>query len=250
MRKLLSTVASILFFTAAFSQNANWYISVSTGAGWGGPKGSLKNKFEKTGYNQTANSNFFGWQSTVKYPHVTPGLPLMIRAGKNLKGNKSIYFMAGTSAANEVEGFKKSGYGSFFGLFAGDVGTTVSIKYKIRMAAAGMEYAMPNSKLKLGCAAGLFIMQYHNMYSTDAGKKALVLPGLALTARQPLGKEKRRVGVELVVDVNVAASATIKDQYHSLADNNGFYKEVNVFTATKVSMVHGMAGLALTYRKK
>jgi hypothetical protein len=249
MKELLLATLLTTFFTTAFAQPPKWYLSVSSGAGWGGPKGSIKSKFEKTGFNNTSSFNIIGIGGSTQYPVVYSGLPLLVRAGKRLKGAKSIFLIAGTSAAAEVSGYKKEG--SFSGFIGGTLGTHIFIRYKVMQVTAGMEHTMPKSRLKLGYAPSAFLLRYSNVPGGLESKKTTsVVPGLALTGRLPLGKEKRRVGVELVADVNVAPSATIKEQYKTMTDDNGSSKEVQVLSATKVSMVHGMAGLALTFRKK
>lgn len=248
MRKLLSAVAFLFFFTSAFSQTPKWYLSVSTGAVWGGPKGAIKSKFENNGFNQTSTFNFFGWGGSTNYPIVSSGLPVLFKAGKKIKDNRSVYLMAGTSAAAEVSGFKNDGTNS--GLF-GSLGTHVHVRYKVLQVAVGMEYNLRKSRIKLGYAPGVFLLRYSHVPGMDKVKKeTAVVPGLALTGRLPLGKEKRRIGMELVADINLAPPATIQEQYKTSIDGNFNSTEVQVLSPTKVSMVHGMAGLALTYRHK
>ena len=249
MKKLFFAAAFFISAAGAFAQTTDWYVSVSIGPGWGGPQGSLKNKFEKTGFNQTSEFSFFGLGSNTSYPIVYRGVPVLVRAGKKLKGKKSIYVVAGTSAAAEVSGYKREG--SFGGVIAGTFGTHINMNYKVTQIAAGLENSMPKSRIKLGYAPGAFLLRYHNTPGVSNPKKTTsVVPGLALTGRLPLGREKNNVGVELVADINLAPPATIKEQYKMVGDNISGFSTVQALSATKVNMVHGTAGLALTLRKK
>lgn len=248
MRQLLFTVACTFIFTTVLAQPPKWYLSVSTGPGWGGPKGSIKSKFEKTGFNQTSTFSFFGLGGSTKYPIVSSGVPLLLKVGKKLKGKRSVYVIGGVSASAEVSGFKDEGSNN--GLFS-LWGTSIFIRYNIILLAAGMEYTMPKSRIKLGYAPGAFLLRYGNNRPTNKGNKTIsVVPGLALTARLPMGKETSSVGVELVADINLAPLATIKEQYKTFFDSSYNNIEKEVLSPTKVNMVHGMAGLALTFRKK
>ena len=250
MKKFLSAAIFFLFLSPAFAQPANWYVSISTGVGLGGPKGSIKRAFEKSGFNHTSNSSFLGWESTTSYPDVEMGMPLMVRAGRKIKETKSIFIMAGRSTAARVMGFKNQGYGSFFGLFSGSYGQMVTIDYKITQLAFGLEHTVKNSRLKLGYAAAVYQLRYHNRHGLNTGKKTALVPGAAFTSRLPLGKEKRKVGVELVADINLAPRAKLAAQQISFVDNDFNTKIITVMPTTKVNMVHGTAGVALTFRKR
>lgn len=252
MRKLIFSAVVLFAAVQAFAQPAKWYLSFSPGGGWGGPSGSLKNKFEKLGYNQTSTTVIFFLPFESDYPKVEHGVPASLRAGKHLKGNKSIFLVAGTSAAGEVRGYKNTGGVSydFFGIFGGSAGTYISIQHQVTEVAIGLEHRMTNSRLSLGYAPAAFLLRYRNVHSSDGGKKTAFVPGVALTGRLPLGKEKRRIGMELVADLNLAPPATIKEQYDSYLTDNGTSQSKIVLPATKVNMVHGMVGLALTFRKK
>lgn len=250
MKKILPAAVLFFFFSTAWAQPADWYVAISAGAGWGGPKSSIKNKFEKTGFNQTGTSDFLGFVSHTTYPDVEMGVPVILRAGKRLKGSKSIFMLAGSSAASEVTGFKRQGYDSFLGLFGGSYGQKVAIRYNITQLAVGIEHTIKNSRFKLGYAAAAYRLRYHNRYGVDAGKKTALVPGGVITGRVPLGKERRRVGIELMADINVAPRVTLKAQQLKTQDVDGNFTVIHVMAPAKVNMVHGMAGLALTFRKK
>ena len=249
MRKLL--LAAGLFFAVApsFAQNTKWYIAVSPGAGWGGPNGSLKKEFEQRGYNQTSTTVILFVSFGTKYPQASSGVPLTVRGGLQLKPNLNLFAIAGTSSSGEVTGYKNTSneIATFLGIFGGSIGTFVSIDYKVTQVAVGLEHQMKGSRIKLGYAPAAFLLRYHNIYSSNTGKKTAFVPGVALTGRMPLGKDKRTIGVELIADLNLAPPATIKEQIYT-ADNGIDTKRV--LPATKVNMVHGMVGLALTLRKK
>jgi len=247
MRKLFAVAAFLLAVAPAFAQNTQWYFSVSSGLGWGGPQSSLISKFEKTGFNQTSTGIIIFINYSIDYPQKSRGVPVTARAGYRLKENLNLFALAGASAAGTVEGYKKTGEIIDLGIFGGSVGTHITINYDVTEVAVGLEHEIKNTRLKLGYAPAAFILNYRNNHSINTGKETSLVPGVALTARMPLGKEKRSVGFELIADLNLAPPATIKEQVYQ--GDNGIGTKT-VLSATKVNMVHGMAGVALTFRKK
>ena len=249
MRKLFLAAGLFLAVAPSFAQNTKWYISVGSGYGWGGPNGSLKNEFEKRGYNQTSTTVILFASFGTKYPQAYSGVPVTVRGGLQLKENLNLFAIAGTSTSGEVTGYKNTSneIATFLGIFGGSIGTFVSIDYKVTQVAVGLEHQMKGSRIKLGYAPAAFLMRYHNRHSIHTAKKTAFVPGVALTGRLPLGKEKRTVGVELISGINLGPPATIREQIYT-ADNGIGTK--TVLPATKVNMVHGKAGLALTLRKK
>lgn len=249
MRKLLLAAGLFLAVAPSFAQNTQWYISFSPGAGWGGPNGSLKKEFEKRGYNQTSTSILLFMSFTSDYPQASSGVPVTVRGGVQLKPNLNLFAIAGTSTSGEVTGYKNTSneIASFLGIFGGSIGTYISIDYKVTQVALGLEHQMKGNRLKLGYAPAAFLLSYHNIHSASTAKNTAFVPGITLTGRLPLGKEKRTIGTELFADLNLAPPATIKEQVY-VADNGVDTK--TVLPATKVNMVHGMVGVALTIRKK
>ena len=77
-----------------------------------------------------------------------------------------------------------------------------------------------------------------------------MVPGAAFTGRVPLGKAKKRIGIELVADIHLAPPVTLKAQELSTVDIDFNAKIITVIPPTKVSMVHGNAGVAITLRHK
>ena len=252
MKKITLAALLLISFSALYAQSPKWYVAVSSGAGWGGPNASLKKTFEKKGFNQTSTSLILFMSFTADYPKVSSGVPAAVRAGVQLKENLNLFAIAGTSAAGEVNGYKNTSneIASFLGIFGGSVGRYIAISHKVTEVAVGLEHQLKNSHLRLGYAPAAYLMRYHNIHSLNTGKKTAFVPGLAFTGRLPLGKEKRRIGAELVADINLAPPATIEAQYDNEMDDNGINRKVQVLGPTKVSMVHGTMGLALTYRKK
>ena len=124
----------------------------------------------------------------------------------------------------------------------------MNINYKVYQLGAGFEHTLPNTKIKLGYGPSLYLFSYiYNFNKSD--RNTSLVPGANFSGRVPLGKEKRRIGVELVADVNLAPSAKMKALHYTYNDGTADKTEL-LIQESKVIMVQGMAGLALTFRKK
>ncbi|MBD0297117.1 MAG: hypothetical protein ICV84_18280 [Flavisolibacter sp.] len=71
-------------------------------------------------------------------------------------------------------------------------------------------------------------------------------------ARTPIGKEKRLVGIDLVFEGNLAPPARMKEIRERTNSNPQFTSVLTQYTSilkeSKVNMIHGMIGLALSFR--
>ena len=250
MRKLLTAATFFFTFSAALqAQTANWFVSFQTGTGWGGPKGSIKKTLIKNSFNQTSYFNFLGLSGKIAYPISSSGVPALLKVGKKVKGNKSIYLLGGLTGNGEVSGFRNEGYSDFLGLFGSSVGMHVRINYNVYQLGAGFEHTLPNTKIKLGYGPALYLFNYKHSNDVEGGSNNSLVPGASFTGRVPLGKEKRRIGVELVADVNLAPPAKMKTLHYSFNDGTA-EKTVALIPQSNVSMVQGMAGIALTFRHR
>ncbi|MGV3657200.1 MAG: hypothetical protein ACO1NX_04575, partial [Chitinophagaceae bacterium] len=96
MRKYsLAAAITVAAAAAAQAQTPQWFVSASTGAGWGGPKGSIKKTLIKNSFNHTSYLSFLGWEGKTEYPIVYSGVPVLLKAGKKVKENKSVYLLGG-----------------------------------------------------------------------------------------------------------------------------------------------------------
>ncbi len=247
MRKYLLVAAITVAASASQAQTPQWFVSASTGAGWGGPKSSIKKTLIKNNFNHTSYFSFLGWGGKTEYPIVYSGVPVLLKVGKKVKENKSVYLLGGIAGQNEVSGFRNEGTGDFLGLFGGSLGTHVNINYKVYQLGAGFEHTLPNTKIKLGYGPALYMLSY--VYNFKDSRNNALVPGANFSGRVPLGKEKRKIGLELVADVNLAPPAKMKALHYTYNDGTADKTEL-LIPENKVSMVQGMAGLALTFRKK
>lgn len=237
MKKLLSAMLVIISLDC-FAQNNNWFVSFSSGPSFGGPCASIKSQMKAQGYDDDAESTFVIWGSGhTSYPRGS-AVALLARGGKKITERKSIYFVAGLSQMATVEGFKSQGWSDgFFGLFAGTYGVKVSMDYSIYQLTAGYMYSS-RSRTKIGFGPSLYALNYKlsTNYSSKESNTALI-PGASFTTRIPLGKEKKLVGLEFVIEGNMAPPIKMKTN-----NTDGFQpKNANMFSIN--------TGFALTFHK-
>jgi hypothetical protein len=190
------------------------------------------------GFNQTASYNFFGFTGTTDYPEKYVSGYTLVRFGKQLSGRKSLFFVAGLSEKGEVTGFKNQGYSDFLGLLGSSDGPKPRLHYSIYQASAGYQFDGVKSRAKLGAGPSLFLVNYS---LNEAAHKSLLVPGALLTGRFPFGKERKLVGIELVMDIRLAPPVKLKSEAHA---------DANSFSPGRVNMCSGSAGIALNFRKK
>lgn len=152
---------------------------------------------------------------------------LLLSFGKKLKEHRYIYFVIGCADKGQVEGYKD--LGSILESYA-------TIHYSVYQFTAGYLYTIGKSRIKLGGGPSLLMLKY--TAGSEQSQTSFV-PGLTLSGRFPLGKEKRLIGVDFILEANLAPPAKIEMQEKS---DNGFH-------ITKADMIQGSAGLALCFRK-
>jgi hypothetical protein len=238
---------TLLFFSvyAALCQN-KWFISLSTGPGFGGPKGSIYKNMEKSNLNQKSPGlDFFGlvFQGS-QYPKKSSGIPTLVKVGKRLKEGKSIYLEAGVSNRGEIAGYQN----------IGDYGNTIPIDFKVFQFTAGYQYSFTNTRSKVGFGPSLFVFNYIDDYKhLDHQTYNSFIPGVSLMGRVPLGKEKRLIGVDLIMEVNLAPPARMKEiqkTNYSFSSIGNSVAYTSTLKESHVNMVHGMVGWALSIRSK
>jgi hypothetical protein len=236
MKKII-LIFGLLTQLSALCQAKKWFASISTGGSVGGPSASLKNQMIKQGFNQSGTYNFLGLTGTTEYPEKYLSGYFLVRFGKLLKERKSVFFIAGLSEKGEVTGFKNQGYVDFLGILGGSSGPRPIVNYSIYQASAGYQYDAIKTRAKLGLGPSLFLMNYQ---MNEENARSVLLPGIILTGRFPLGRERKLVGLELVLDTRLAPPANMKSDVKESPDT---------FVPGKVNMCAASAGIALCFRK-
>jgi hypothetical protein len=236
MKSFICAIALMAGFTA-YSQNAKWFVSFSTGGNFGGPGASLKSKMNKQGFNQESSFNFLGWTGTTQYPRKEVDPYALIRFGFRMKERKSLFFVAGLAEQGTVSGFKNLGYSDFLGILGSSDGPLPSMQYSLYQLSGGLQYDNVKTRAKLGFAPSLFVMRYA---LNEENKKSAIMPGAFLTGRFTIGKEKKLFGLEIVLDMRLAPPVHMK---------NDVTPETGEFRAGSVNICSGSAGIAFCFRK-
>ena len=229
MKKLL-TALFILVNLSAFGQASDWFITLSSGYSMGGPLRSIKHQMIEHGYNDTYSYDFFGITGSTKYPRSAKGAYLLVRGGKKINELKSLYFIAGQVDQGEVWGFKENTNPDPYGFIIGDF---PDVRFSLLQFSAGYQFHYTGTRAKLGLGPTIFILKQ----SSYGHKVASYAPGLTATARLPLGKEKRLVGMELIMDANLGLPMKMK---HSFTSS---------FSPGKVNLCSINLGLGISFRR-
>jgi hypothetical protein len=236
--KNILTVLLCIISISSFGQASKWFVSLFTGAKVAGPPVTIKHHMKEHGYDETVTSTFL-WTTTTNYPVEDVYPSLLVMMGKRISDYKSVYIVAGRSARGVVSGFRTEGYADFFGLFSGPYGQRIDIPYSIYQLGGGVMYSFPNTRTKLAAGPSFFLFEYGGEEYTGIEKHHSFLPGLSGVLRVPFGREKKLVGIDLVVELNLAPPATIK----------GDEAPLQVIQLQKVNMIHAAVGLALSFRR-
>jgi len=230
MKKLFSAILCVVCLNA-FSQASKWFVTVSGGATVGGPSASIKNQMKKQGFDDTGTSNFFGWTSTIDYPHKVQDPSLLVSFGIRQNDHRSLYFTVGQLEKSEVRGLRNTGYSSFLGIIGGSDGPTPAVKYTTYQLTAGYMYSFSKSRVKLGVGPSLFFVKYASGMSYSFGEtRTSVVPGVSGSARLPMGKEKKMFGFEFFVETNLAPPAKMTTS-ESPAKDEFQMKSANMMSA-------------------
>lgn len=238
MKKFFSALL-LVFNLSCFSQNPKWFVSFSAAPILGGPAMSLKSQMRTQNFDDQSETTFVIYgDGTTSYPRGN-ATSILVRGGKSIDARKSLYFIVGVAGKAHVEGYRKDGWSNgIFGLFAGTVGQSVSIRYSIYQATAGFMYPISGSRSKFGFGPSVYIFNYttFNNY-LKTGHHTSVVPGATFTLKVPLGKERRLFGIDLLLDGNLALPAKVKS-----GTNDGFRPGT-------VNMCSAGVGLAFSFRK-
>lgn len=237
MKKLFAAILLIINLNV-FGQASKWFVSMSVTPTLSGPSVSLRKQIIQQGYDQTSTFNFFGLTGSTNYPVVRKSPSVLFRGGKNIDHHRSIYFTAGIASRGEVEGFKNEGYSDFWGIFGGSTGESVTIHYCTYQLTAGCMYSFKNTVVKLGLGPSLFLLNY-KMRSNfqDLERHNAIVPGATFTAKVPLGRERKLVGMELVFEGNIAPPAAMQSN------------SASGFQPKRVNLASANIGLAISFRR-
>jgi len=254
MKKVtLLLLAAITTSLSVFAQPSKWFVSVSSGYPFGGPLQSIKNNMKKSGLDASIfipGGSFFGWEvlpKMIEYPKGKQQAPLLLKAGKKIDHHRSLFFSGGVSNVGEAQGHAPgtvdtAGYTSYGS-------SLLNVKFRVLQFTGGYEYSFPHTRAKVAIGPSLFLLRYK---STDGmivnERHTAFAPGVATSARLPLGKEKHLFGIDLVAELNLAVPAKMK----TLSSGNDIYNQhdLAVLKSGTVNMVHGMLGLACSFRRK
>jgi len=238
MKKFFSAIL-IIINIQCFAQTPEWFVSLSIGSAIGGPSGSLKSQMKAQGYGDNTESSFviFGSGNT-RYPRGGT-VTLLASGGKKLTDHRSIYFIAGISQKATVEGFDVQGYSNgIFGLFAGSYGNHVYVNYTTYQLTAGYLYSFSKSRTKIGFGPSVYLLQYDITENFSPKEKySSFVPGASFTARIPFGKQRKLIGVDFVLNSNMAPPVKMTSN------------RTEGFQPKKASLFSANAGLALSFRR-
>ena len=237
MKKILTLICCIISLSC-FAQTSKWFVSFFTGGKVAGPPVSINHQMREHGYDQTAVYNFI-WSGTVDYPVEDIQPTLLLMAGKRISDCKSVYIIAGRSAKGVVSGFRGDGYTDFFGIFGGSTGAYIDVPYSIYQLGGGLMYSFPHTRTKLAAGPSFFLFQYGGASYTGINKHQTFIPGVSALLKVPFGREKKLVGVDLIIELNLATPAKIEGEEAPL----------KTLELDKVNMIHGAVGLALSFRR-
>ncbi|HWJ89672.1 MAG TPA: hypothetical protein VNR87_01090 [Flavisolibacter sp.] len=240
MKQLLTALIILVSLNALSQKASRWFLSVASGPSFGGPMPSIRHQIEKQNFNQMSQGNFLGLEWSTQYPKVTRGGTFLVKAGKNISAYKSVFVSGGLSAAGEARGFRSSGTYSTFLFFGGTDGAWVDIDYRVLQFAAGYQYAFQRTRAKLAVAPAAYVLRYaiSDVYSEKLDQTSIV-PGVSGSLRMPLGKEKKLVGFDLLIEADLAPPAKMKNKN----------AETTSFKPGSVNMIHALIGLALSFRR-
>ncbi|HEX6334212.1 MAG TPA: hypothetical protein VFZ78_08285 [Flavisolibacter sp.] len=237
MKKLMTTLL-ILVSLASFAQNNKWFVSVSSNRNFGGPAASIKKQMNRQGFNHTSLATFFGITISEDHPVINKSPNLMLHAGKRIDARKSVYIAAGIADISEVSGYKIEGNPSGFWLLDGTYGNNPSVKTKLYQLSVGYLFS-EKRRAKWGVAPSLFVMDYTLTNYDESDRHTAFTAGITGTARIPLGRERRLVGVDLITALNLVPPVKMKS---GKADSR-------YFSPGSVNMIFGSLGLALSFRR-
>jgi hypothetical protein len=130
----------------AAAQGSKWFVSVATGAPYGGPGASMKKNFRRDGLDGTESFAVLFFGGTTKYPVNMWNPSLLLKFGKRLSEKRSWFAVAGLSSSGEAEGYKRNGEtGLLFPIFYSTSGTHVTVKYQVLQFGAGYQYHYANA---------------------------------------------------------------------------------------------------------
>ncbi len=222
MKKILLIVL-LLAGGDGFSQEKDWFISLSTSYVINGPGYQLKDKMRR----QFFNSYEVGFLWDQDNPSRGWRFNLMARGGRRLTSKFMVHGLAGLADQGWVRGYSESA------TFTAGAETHPNVDYKLFGFAAGMLYSP--GKVKAGIAPALFLLAYQ---FHGENKKKSTAPGVNFSLQLPVSNQDKNIGCDLVFDANYAAPIKMS------RDSGGNH----LFQPGKINMMTGSVGLAFTLR--
>jgi hypothetical protein len=236
MRKFTLLCAFLFSACTAFNQS-KWFFSFSAGIGLGGPMSKIKNNMEEQGLAQVGTPIVSGLPLKDRsYPDKKISIPVLIIFGKIIIEGRSIYFEAGVSNKGKITGVKNSAVFS----------DLLTVNYSVTQLTAGYQYSSALTKSKFGIGPSAYIFNYKESVHKNERHSSLV-PGVSLFTRTPVIDEGS-LSIDLVLQMNLAPPATMKEINYSASSNAA--NPVILLKESRVNMVHGVIGLALSIRNK
>jgi hypothetical protein len=233
MKKLLLLIASIPALSCAAQKN-NWFISATTGVSFWGPAASLRAQLNHQGFNHPTE-NLFGWGNNHN-PKRSSNLYFLVQFGRALQSKGNLYFTGGLSDGGNISGFKRTGTGDIFG-WTFEVGDRPTVFYELYQLSAGYLWNSKTGRPKLGVSAASFLFRYH---INDQQQHASLVPGVLLTGRFPLGKQRKTFGIDLVMDGRWAVPVHMKDELKN--ESNAFHPGTVGFTSLCLGLAFSVKG--------
>jgi hypothetical protein len=241
--KKLFTLIGLLSSAVLFGQTSKWFITVAAAPTMGGPSAGIKKNMQRSGFDHLTSYSFFGWTGSTQYPVVEKNPAVLVTVGKKVNEFKSLYITGGVAASGTVSGFRS--YGSYdYLLWSGEMGNSVKIAYSLWQLSAGYQYRLPGTRAKLGFGPDLFVFRYCEQ--EEEQNHAAILPGVSGQLRLPLGRERRRLGLELFLEAQVGPPARTRAYSKTYEADGRTY--TTVLEKGNASVTQLLAGLSFAFR--
>ena len=221
--KMLLLALFQIFCLSGWSQDKDWFISLSTSYMVNGPGYQVKEKMHE----QFFNSNEIGLLWDHDNPFRGWSLNLMARGGKNVSPKTMVYALAGLADQGWVRGYSESA------TFIPGAESHPRIDYKLYQFAAGLMYCP--GKVMAGLAPSVFLMDYR---FHGENNKNTVSPALNFSLQVPVSNHKKNPGLDLLLDANYGIPMKMK------RDSQGS----EFFQPGTLKMFNCSFGLAITLR--
>jgi hypothetical protein len=226
MKLIYFLLISLFTSLSSFCQADKFFVSISSSLGFGGPAPSIQSTMKSLQYTK---KTFLGSGHSPS---------LILKTGLKVNEYHSLYLIFGQFDQASVSRFRTTGYESFWGLWDYKVGEKITVNFTTMQYGVGYQFEFPESRWKLGLGPSVFVLDYEVSTNSPTFKSdRKVTAGASFSARIPIGKGKKAVGIEFVSDLTLAPSVTLQTEAYRLHN-------------VSASMCRGTFGVAFTYRHK